>query len=1055
MKTFNLSRWALEHKSFVVYLMLVVALAGIFEYRRLGRDEDPPFTIKTMVVKTLWPGATPMETMPQVTDRIEKKLEELPNIDYQKSYTKPGESVVFIYLKDSMPASEVPDLWYQVRRKVGDIKRPLPQGVQGPFFNDEFGDTYALIFALTSDGFSHRELRDYTERVRAELLSVPDVAKIDLLGTQDEKIYLEFSTQQLAAMGLDISELIQTLQAQNAIQPSGTPDSDAEKIAVRVSGQFTSEESLKAVNFRFNGRFFRLSDIAKVQRGYADPQQPIFRYNGRDAVGLAISMRKNGDVLAFGEHVKERLAKATADLPAGFDSHLVANQPEVVEEAVGEFIKTLIESIVIVLAVSFLSLGWRPGIVVAIAIPLVLAITFVAMKLAGVSLQRISLGALIIGLGLLVDDAMIAVEMMIKKLEEGCDKITAATFAYTSTAFPMLTGTLVTIVGFVPVGFAARSAGEYCYTLFAVVGIALTASWFVAVLFTPLTGVFILPDKMQGHGHEPSRFARAFHTALDRVLHLKYWVIGTTVALFVASLAGMQFVQQQFFPTSDRPELLVDLTLPQGSSINATHKVVDDLEKLLKSDPDIEHWSFYIGTGAIRFYLPLDQQLANDFFAQGVIVTKGFKVRPAVQARILAALQRPEFEQVQPRVSPLELGPPVGWPLKFRISGPESLKVREIAQNFASLLGKTPNARNINFDWNEPSKVVRVEVDQDRARALGVSSQALSQTINAVLSGTPVTQVRDDIYLIDIVARAVPEERAKLETLRSLMIATPGGRAVPLEQMATLSYGLEPPLIWRRQRLPTITVQADTAPAVEAATVVKSLASDIAAFRSKLPPGYDVVVGGTVEESAKAQGSVFAVFPLMLVLMITILMLQLQSFQRLFLVVATGPLAVIGVAAALLLSGAPMGFVAILGVISLIGMVIRNSVILIDQIETEIAAGRHAWDAVIVATEHRLRPILLTAAAAILGMIPIAPTVFWGPMAYAVIGGLLVATLLTLVFLPALYVAWFRIKPAQSMSASSGTDRDSDSDATKIVNRLKAIFAPEAISAPDPALQEP
>ncbi len=1021
MKTFNLSRWALEHKSFVVYLMLVVALAGIFEYSRLGRDEDPPFTIKTMVVKTLWPGATTLETMQQVTDRIEKKLEELPNIDYQKSYTKPGESVVFVNLKDSTRASDVPDLWYQVRKKVGDIKQTLPQGVQGPFFNDEFGDTYALIFALTSDGFSHRELRDYAERVRAELLGVADVAKIDLLGTQDEKIYLEFSTQQLAAMGLNISELIQTLQAQNAIQPSGTVDSDAEKIAIRVSGQFTSEESLQAINFRFNGRFFRLSDIAKVQRGYADPQQPMFRYNGRSAIGIAVSMRKNGDVLAFGEHLKERLAKVTADLPAGIESHLVANQPEVVEDAVGEFIKTLIEAIAIVLAVSFLALGWRPGVVVAIAIPLVLAITFVAMKIAGVSLQRISLGALIIGLGLLVDDAMIAVEMMIKKLEEGCDKVTAATFAYKSTAFPMLTGTLVTIAGFVPVGFAASSAGEYCFTLFAVVGIALTASWFVAVLFTPLTGVFILPDKIKGHGHEPSRFARAFNTMLDRVLHLRHWVIGATVLLFVAALGGMQFVQQQFFPSSDRPELLVDLTLPQGSTINATRKVVDDLEKVLKTDPDIERWSFYIGSGAIRFYLPLDQQLANDFFAQGVIVTKGSKIRPAVQQRILAALQQSEFEQVQPRVSPLELGPPVGWPLKFRVSGPDPVKVREIAQNFASLLRKTPNARNINFDWNEPSKVIRVQVDQDRARALGISSQALSQTINAILSGTTVTQVRDDIYLIDIVARAIPDERAKLETLRSLMISVPGGRSVPLEQVAKLSYGVEPPLVWRRHRLPTITVQADTAPNLEAATVVKALSSDLAAFKSKLPTGYDVVAGGTVEESAKAEASIFAVFPIMILIMVTILMAQLQSFQRLFLVLATAPLALIGVAAALLVSGSPMEFVAILGVVSLIGMVIRNSVILIDQIDTEITAGQHPWNAVILATQHRLRPILLTAAAAILGMIPIAPTVFWGPMAYAVMGGLVVATLLTLVFLPALYVAWFRIKPISEWQPTIST----------------------------------
>jgi multidrug efflux pump subunit AcrB len=737
----------------------------------------------------------------------------------------------------------------------------------------------------------------------------------------------------------------------------------------------------------------------------------------------------------------------TADLPVGIEAHLVADQPEVVEEAVGEFIKTLIEAIVIVLAVSFLSLGWRPGIVVAIAIPLVLAVTFVVMKLTGVSLQRISLGALIIGLGLLVDDAMIAVETMVSKLEQGAGKVAAATFAYSSTAFPMLTGTLVTIAGFVPVGFAASSAGEYCFSLFAVVGIALTASWFVAVLFTPLMGVLILPEKLKGHGHEPSRFARAFHRVLDRVLRIRYWVIGTTVALFVAGLVGMQFVQQQFFPASDRPELLVDLTLPKDSSINATRKVVDELEKILKADPDIDHWSFYVGSGAIRFYLPLDQQLTNDFFAQAVVVTKGFKLRSAVQKRIVAALQRPDFEQVMSRVNPLENGPPVGWPLKFRVSGPDPEKVREYAQGLAALLGKTPSAHNVNFDWNEPSKVVRVEVDQDRARALGISSQALSQTINAVLSGTTVTQVRDDIYLVDIVARAVPHERAKLETLRSLMIETSGGHSVPLEQMAKLSYELEPPLIWRRQRLPTITVQADTAPGVEAATVVKSLTPEIAAFKAKLPAGYDIAPGGTVEESAKAQASVVAVFPLMLFLMITILMVQLQSFQRLFLVIATGPLAIIGVAAALLVSGTPMGFVAILGCISLIGMVIRNSVILIDQIETEIAGGRHRWDAVIVATEHRLRPIMLTAAAAILGMIPIAPTVFWGPMAYAVIGGLMVATLLTLVFLPALYVAWFRIQPAQDKSAIP--DLDAEAKAAQIVDKLKGMAA-----SPEPALQE-
>jgi multidrug efflux pump subunit AcrB len=1012
MKSFNLSRWALDHKSFVVYLMLVVAIAGLMQYGKLGREEDPPFTIKTMVVKTLWPGATTLETVQQITDRIEKKLEELPGLDYLKSYSKPGESVVFVTLKDATRAADVADLWYQARKKIGDIRQTLPQGVQGPFFNDEFGDTYSLIFALTSDGFSHRELRDHAERIRSELLTTPDTAKIDLVGTQDEKIYLEFSTQKLAALGLDLSQIVQSLRNQNAIEPSGVVDAGEEKIAIRVSGRFSSEDSLRAVNFRLNGRSFRLTDIATIRRGYVDPEQPMFRFNGRPAIGLAIAMAKSGNVLEFGEHIKERLAKMTANLPVGIETHLVADQPQVVEEAVGEFVKTLIEAIAIVLAVSFLSLGWRPGIVVAVAIPLVLAITFVAMKLTGISLQRISLGALIIGLGLLVDDAMIAVESMITKLESGCDKVTAATYAYTSTAFPMLTGTLVTIAGFIPVGFAASGAGEYCFTLFAVVGVALVASWVVAVLFTPLAGVFILPDKLKhSHGHEPSRFARAFHALLDRVLRVKYAVIAATVALFIAGLAAMQLVQQQFFPSSDRPELLVDVTLPQSSSIHATQKLVDEIEKVLKADTDVERWSFYVGSGAIRFYLPLDQQLANDFFAQAVVVTKGFKARAGVQHRILAALQRPEFDKVLARVSPLELGPPVGWPLKFRISGPDPTKVRELAHSFASLIAKTPHARNINFDWNEPAKAVRVEVDQDRARTLGISSQSLSETINAVLTGTNVTQVRDNIYLVDIVARAVPNERAKLETLRSLMIETPSGRSVPLEQFATISYGLEPPLIWRRQRLPTVTVQAETAPGIEAATVVRELGSEIAAFRATLTPGYDVVAGGTVEDSAKAEASIFAVFPLMLLVMVTILMVQLQSFQRLFLVLATAPLALIGVAAALLISGAPMGFVAILGIVSLIGMVIRNSVILIDQIETEIANGQHPWDAVIGATEHRLRPILLTAAAAILGMIPIAPTVFWGPMAYAVMGGLVVATLLTLVFLPALYVAWFRIAP--------------------------------------------
>ncbi len=1024
MTGFNLSDWALRNKSFVLYLMLVSAVAGLWAYGKLGREEDPPFTIKTMVIKTLWPGATASDTVSQVTDRIEKKLEELPYLDFLRSYTKPGESVVFVNLKDTVGAKSVPDLWYQVRKKIDDIRHTLPSGINGPLFNDEFGDTYSLIFALTADGFTHRELRDQAERVRAELLRVRDVAKVDMVGVQDEKIYLEFSTQQMAALGLDANALMQVLQAQNALVPSGTVDSGPERIAIRVSGEFTSEESLKAVNFRFNNRFFRLSDIATVKRAYVDPPQPMFRYNGEPAIGLAVAMTVGGDVLALGHNVKDKVAELARELPVGIDMQLVADQPHVVHEAVGEFTESLMEAIAIVLAVSFLALGWRPGIVVAVAIPLVLAITFVLMKLAGISLQRISLGALIIALGLLVDDAMIAVEMMITKMEEGFDRIKAATFAYTSTAFPMLTGTLVTIAGFVPVGFAQSGAGEYCFSLFAVVGIALVVSWLVAVLFTPLTGVFILPETLKAHGKDGAgAFSRWFHKHLDLALRHRKAVLVASVFLFCLALAGMRFVPQQFFPKSDRPELFVDLTLPQSSSLQATAQVVDRVEKLLKSDPDVERWSFYVGQGAIRFYLPLDAQLANDFFAQAVVVTKGHKQREAVAARLEKVFARDFDATLMARVTPLELGPPVGWPLKFRVSGPDAGKTRELAQAFAQVLGANPNTRNINYDWNEPAKVIKVDVDQDRARALGISSQQLSNSINAILSGSRITQLRDHTYLIDIIARAVPEERAKLETLRHLTLTAAGGKSVPLSQIATLSYALEPPLIWRRQRLPTVTVQADVMPGIEASTVARELVRPLADFQANLPAGYRVALGGVIEDSAKAQASIFVVFPLMLFLMVTVLMVQLMSFQRLTLVLMTAPLALIGVAGALLVSRAPMGFVAILGVISLIGMVIRNSVILISQIDDHIAAGEHPWSAVISATEHRLRPILLTAAAAILGMIPIAPTVFWGPMAYAVMGGLVVATLLTLVFLPALYVTWFRIEP-EAVSRPTETSRE-------------------------------
>ena len=1023
MTGFNLSEWALRHRSFVWYLIISLTLAGGMAYVRLGREEDPAFTIKTMVVQANWPGATIEDTMKLVTDPIEKKLEEIPYLDYVKSYTKPGVSVVYVNLKDYTPAEAVPDLWYQTRKKIADMKATLPQGVQGPAFNDEFGDTFGTVYAFTADGFSYRELKDYAETARAELMRVPDVGKIQLVGVQNEKIYLDFSTRKLAAMGIDREQVIAELQAQNAVAPAGVVQAGDEKVSVRVSGAFTSEDSLRAISLRADGKFYRLADLADIRRGYADPPSPLFRYNGEPAIGMIISMAAGGNVLKFGEGIHERMRQVEANLPLGIGVHLVANQSVVVEESVAGFTKALKEAVVIVLVVSFVSLGLRAGLVVATSIPLVLGMTFIGMEFYGITLQRISLGALIIALGLLVDDAMITVEMMITKLEEGFSLDKAATFAYTSTAFPMLTGTLITVAGFIPIGFAQGGAAEYCFTLFAVVAMALLFSWIVAVLFAPLIGVNVLPKTMKSkHGGEPGRLMRTFRGILRFSMRARYLVILGTLLLFGLSVFGLRFVQQQFFPASDRPELLVNLTLPQTASIKATEEVVDRFEKVLAADPDVAHWSFYVGQGAVRFYLPLDVQLANDYFAQAVVVTKGYKVREAVRARLEKVLNE-DFSDLNTRVSPLEMGPPVGWPIQYRVSGPDVDEVRSIAARMADTIGTNPYTLLVNYDWNEPSKVVRVDVDQDKARLLGISSKSLNQALNATVSGAAFTQLRDDIYLIDVVAQATNAERSSIETLRNLQIAIPDGRTVPLGEVAALRYDLEQPVVWRRSRLPTITVQADLVPPLQAATVVQQLAPAVDGLRRSLPPGYTIEAGGTVENSAKGMASITAVFPIMVFVMLTILMIQLQSFQKLFLVISVAPLGLIGVVAALLPTGTPLGFVAILGVVALIGMIVRNSVIMIAQIDEHLEAGEHPWDAVINATMHRVRPILLTAAAASLGMIPIAPEVFWGPMAYAIIGGLIVATMLTLIFLPALYVAWFRIKePAAEERATPRRD---------------------------------
>lgn len=1010
MNRFNLSEWALGHRSFVWYLMLAIVAAGAFSYLRLGREEDPSFAIKTMIVQANWPGATVEEITNQVTDRIERKLQELNTLDFTKSYSTSGQTTVFVNLKDTTPGRDIKAIWLDVRAKINDIRPDLPTNVQGPFFNDQFGDVFGNIYALTADGLSFRQLRDYAEQARTQVLKIPGAGRVELLGVQDEVIYLNFSTQHIAGLGVDQQAVLQSLQAQNAIAPSGTVQAGAETVSLRVTGQFTSEDSLRAVNIRVNDRFFRLIDVATVTRGYSDPPQPMFRFNGQPAIGIAIGMKANGNVIQFGEDLKTRMRQIVSDLPIGVGVHLVSNQPAVVEEAVGGFTQALFEAVIIVLAVSFLSLGLRAGLVVAVAIPLVLAGTFVFMEYSGITLQRISLGALIIALGLLVDDAMISVEMMVARREAGDSLEKSAIFAYTSTAFPMLTGTLVTVAGFVPIGLNGSSAGEYTFTLFAVIAAALLISWAVAVLFTPLLGVSLLPrTAVKQDEAKPSRLKAGFSRLLVLAMRWRWLTIGVTAGLFALSVVGLGMVQNQFFPSADRPELLVDMTLPQDSSIAETKKQMDRLEKALPGDKDIVRWSSYVGRGAVRFYLPLDEQLGNPFFGQVVIVTTDVAARDRVAAR-LRKLLRQDFVGIDGFVHPLDLGPPVGRPIQYRIGGPDIQTVRRLTQEFASVVAANPNVGGIVYDWNEPGKVLKISVDQNRARQLGISSQDIATMLNNVVGGSSVTQMYDSIYLINVVGRAERAERVALETFQGLQLAGRTGQPIPLFAIADIAYELEQPIIWRRDRQPTITLQAGVVGDLQPATIVEQLKPAVAKFAAALPANYSIAVGGTVEESAKGEQPIADVVPLMLFLMVTVLMIQLQSFQKLFLVVSVAPLGLIGVVAALLLTGQPLGFVAILGVLALIGIIIRNSVILVAQIDEFLAEGLAPWDAVIAATTHRLRPILLTAAAASLGMIPIAREVFWGPMAYAMIGGIIVATLLTLLFLPALYAAWYRLK---------------------------------------------
>ncbi|MFJ4373196.1 efflux RND transporter permease subunit [Pseudomonas japonica] len=996
---FNLSAWSIGQMPLMFFLMLITLVGGALSYSKLSRNEDPAFTIKTMVVAARWPGANIDDTTKLLTDRLEKKLEEIPYLDRLDSYTRPGETVIMVNLRDDAPSHIVPDAWYQVRKKMTDIAATLPSGVQGPFFDDEFGDTYGQIFGFTAEGYSDRELRDYLEGVRAELLRIHGIGKVQLLGVQEEQIVIEFSPGRLASFGLDENAVLKALQAQNAVIPSGTVRLPDDKISLRVSGGFASEESLRNVTLRANDRFVPLVELASIRRIPADPPAPLFRVNGEKALGVAISMAAGGNLLDFGETVRSRMEEVRLALPHGIEMLQVADQSIVVKQAVNGFLTVLAEAVAIVLAVSFLSLGVRAGLVVSISIPFVLALTFIGMELTGIGLQRISLGALIIALGLLVDDAMITVEAMVGKLEAGWDLKRAASFAYESTAFPMLTGTLVMIAGFIPVGFAASSAGEYCYSMFMVVLISLSASWVVAVLFSPLLGTLILPKSLPQHGGGQGRIMAFYERALSWALGHRAVTLAVALGAFGASLGASAYLEQQFFPPSDRPELLVSLTLPQNASLDATNREALKLEELLKNDADVERFSTYVGSGAIRFYLPMEVLLQNENVTQTVVIAKGVKERDALQAR-LAQKFKTDFSGLIARATPLELGPPVGWPLKYRVTGPDQNKVRDIAARLANVVSANPDTREVHLLSGEPQRTVLVQIDQTQARALGFSSEDIASAMATIFSGSAVTTVRDQDRLIDVMVRAQTGERSDLATLANLQIRNGEGQNIPLSQIARLSYGVEDPIVWRRQRLALLTVQGDVREGLEAATVVQALAPTVAEFARDLPKGYKVETGGAVEEAAKGSSSLAAVLPITALVMCVLLMVQLRSFSRMFLALAMAPFGLIGVVLAMLPTGTPMGFVAQLGVIALVGMIVRNAVILIEEVDINIRGGQSALEAIVHASMHRARPIVLTACAAILGMIPIAPQIFWGPMAYAVIGGLAVATVVTLTVLP-------------------------------------------------------
>ena len=1014
MHRFNLSAWAVAHPALILFLIVMFGAAGLLSYRSLGRAEDPSFTIKVAVVTTMWPGATAAEMQAQVADPIEKKLQELPYFDKVTTYTKPAFTAMQVAFKDNTPAREVPELFYQLRKKINDIKDDLPAGLIGPSVNDEYGDVDSILYMLTAQGADYAQMKKVAEALRQRLLKVKDVTKVNLYGTQDEKIFVEFSNAKLATLGITTDQIFQSLARQNAVVPAGIVETSAQRVPLRVTGALDGAKAVAETPVEANGRVFRLGDIAAVSHGYVDPPDFQVQQEGKPAIGIGVVMAKGANILELGPAVSSATADFMASVPRGFELEQIADQPAVVEHAVGEFVHSFIEALAIVLFVSFLALGWRTGIVVALSVPLVLAIVFLVMNAMGLDLHRITLGALIIALGLLVDDAIIAVEMMVVKMEQGWDRIRAASFAWESTAFPMLTGTLVTAAGFLPIGFANSSVGEYAGGIFWVVAISLVASWLVAVVFTPYIGVNLLSSlQRRGSKHDPhaiyeTRIYRVLRRLIEWCVERRVVVVLATIGVFVLSIVGFGHVQQQFFPLSERPELFFQLRLPEGTAFGATLESVRKAEALLKDDRDISTYTAYIGRGSPRFWLGLNPQLPDESFAEIVIVSKDVEARERIKARIEKAVADGALSEARVRVDRFNFGPPVGFPVQFRVIGPDTKKVRDIAYRVREVMRANNEVVDPHLDWNEQSPYLKLVVDQDRVRALGMTPQDISKSLSMLLSGVPITTVRDGIEKVEVVARAVPAERLDLSHIGDLAIYSRNGVAVPLSQIAKVEYSHEEPILWRINRDMAITVRADVVDGVQPPDVTNAIWPRLKSIRDSLEPAYRIEIGGAIEESQKGNASIFVLFPAMIAAMLTLLMIQLQSISRLVLVFLTAPLGIIGASLGLNVADKPFGFVALLGLIALAGMIMRNAVILVDQIESDVDQGLSRREAIVEATVRRARPVVLTAMAAILAMIPLSRSAFWGPMAITIMGGLFVATFLTLLFLPSLYALWYR-----------------------------------------------